>query len=92
MNTSSRDAARAGVMDRDAGREIATNSANYKKPNDSIKQSFEPKMSLADRRMCQQMRKAAEFLEKRDLDNCRIAIVVALEWASVAPRRQEVGQ
>jgi hypothetical protein len=81
---------RVAVTSHDTGRQITTNtSGSYSPLNNSVKQSFE---SLADRRMCQQMRKAAEFLEKRDLDNCRIAIVVAMEWASVAPRRQEVGR
>ena len=36
---------------------------------------------IAHRRICEQLCKASEFLKSGDLDNCRIAIAVGMEWA-----------
>jgi hypothetical protein len=36
---------------------------------------------IARRRISEQLCKASEFLKRGDLDNCRIAIAVGMEWA-----------
>jgi hypothetical protein len=39
---------------------------------------------IAHRRIREQLSKAIRFLEAGDLDNCRTAVLVALEWTAAA--------
>jgi hypothetical protein len=55
-----------------------TNGRNHPLPEELFK--LKTPVPLADRRIAEQFRKAANFIEDGDFSNFRTALVVAIEW------------